>query len=58
MTPLCSLLHMLFKRQLHVFAGGVKIVCHSSYRTIAILKYFCHMQQQHNNTFSMDSFKG
>ena len=43
-TPLCSLLHTLlkaytFKGQVHVFAGQVKIVIHSSYRTSAILKY-------------------
>ena len=30
-----------FKGQVHVFAGQVKIVCHSSCRTSAILKYFC-----------------
>ena len=28
------------KGQVHVFAGRVKIVSHSSYRTCAILKYF------------------
>ena len=30
-----------FKGQVHVFAGRVKIVSHSSSRTSAILKYFC-----------------
>ena len=30
-----------FKGQIHVFAGGVKIISHSSCRTSAILKYFC-----------------
>ena len=30
-----------FKGQVHVFAGPVKIVSHSSCRTSAILKYFC-----------------
>ena len=30
-----------FKGQVHVFAGRVKIVSHSSCRTSAILKYFC-----------------
>ena len=30
-----------FKGQVHVFAGQVKIVSHSSFRTSAILKYFC-----------------
>ena len=30
-----------FKGQVHVFAGQVKIVSHSSCRTSAILKYFC-----------------
>ena len=29
-----------FKGQVHVFAGGMKIVNHSSCRTSAILKYF------------------
>ena len=30
-----------FKGQVHVFAGQVKILSHSSCRTSAILKYFC-----------------
>ena len=30
-----------FKGQVHLFAGQVKIVSHSSRRTSAILKYFC-----------------
>ena len=30
-----------FKGQVHVFAGQVKIVSHLSFRTSAILKYFC-----------------
>ena len=30
-----------FKGQVHVFAGQVKIVSHSSCRTSAILNYFC-----------------
>ena len=30
-----------FKGQVHVFAGQVKIVSHSSCRTSVILKYFC-----------------
>ena len=30
-----------FKGQVHVFAGRVKIVGHSSCRTSAIFKYFC-----------------
>ena len=30
-------------KEVHVFAGQVKIVSHSSYRTSAILKYFCPM---------------
>ena len=30
-----------FKAQVHVFAGQVKSVSHSSCRTSAILKYFC-----------------
>ena len=32
-----------FKGHMHVFAGRVKIVSHSSCRTSAILKYFCHL---------------
>ena len=34
-----------FKGQVHVFAGRVKIVNHSSCRTSAILKYFCPLQK-------------
>ena len=30
-----------FKGQVHVFAGQVKFVSHSSSRTSAILKFFC-----------------
>ena len=30
-----------FKGQVHVFAGRVKIVSHTSFRTYTILKYFC-----------------
>ena len=30
-----------FKGQVHVFAGRVKIVSHTSCRTSTILKYFC-----------------
>ena len=46
--------HMLFiaytfKGQVHVFAGQVKIVCHSSCRTSAILKYFCLLILFHFN---------
>ena len=33
-----------FKGQVHVFAGRVKVVSHSSCRTSAILKYFCPLQ--------------
>ena len=33
-----------FKGQVHVFAGQVKIVSHSSCRSSAILKYFCPLQ--------------
>ena len=42
-TPLCSLKHA-FKGQVHVFAGRVKIVSHSSCRTSTILKFFCSLQ--------------
>ena len=38
-----------FKGQMHVFAGRVKIVGHSSCRTSAILKYFCTLQRQEMN---------
>ena len=34
-------MHILFEGQVHVFAGWVKIVSHSSCRTSVILKYFC-----------------
>ena len=34
-----------FKGQVHVFAGQVKIVSHSSCRTSAILKHFCSLGQ-------------
>ena len=34
-----------FKGQVHVFAGQVKIVIHSSCRTRAILKYFCPLDK-------------
>ena len=30
-----------FKGQVHVFAGRVKIVSHSSCRTSAVFRYFC-----------------
>ena len=45
MHPLCSLLHMLLKGQLHVFAGQVKIVSHSSCRTRAI----CYIRSHHHD---------
>ena len=35
-----------FKGQVHVFAGRVKIVSHSSCRTSKILKYFCTMHRK------------
>ena len=38
-----------FKGQVHVFAGQVKIVSHSSCRTSAILKYFCPLQFMRNS---------
>ena len=38
---LMSFIAFTFKGQVHVFAGQVKIVSHSFYRTSAILKYFC-----------------
>ena len=37
-----------FKGQVHMFAGRVKIVSHSSARTTAILKYFCPLQDLHS----------
>ena len=39
-TPLCFIGYA-FIGQVHVFAGRVKIVSHSSCRTSAIFKYFC-----------------
>ena len=38
------LISYTFKGQVHVFAGQVKIVSHSSCRTSTILKYFCPLQ--------------
>ena len=41
---ICHITHyslMFFIGQVHVFAGQVKIISHSSCRTSAILKYFC-----------------
>ena len=35
-----------FKGQVHVFAGQVNIVSHSSCRTSAILKYFCPLPSE------------
>ena len=35
-----------FKRHVHLFAGRVKVVSHSSCRTIAIFKYFCPLASQ------------
>ena len=35
-----------FKGQVHVFAGRVKIVSHSSCRTNAILKYICPLKSK------------
>ena len=37
-----------FKGQVHVFAGRVKIVSHSSCRTSATLKYFCPLDNSSN----------
>ena len=38
-----------FKGQVHVVAGPVKIVSHSSCRTSAILKYFCPLSLSFSN---------
>ena len=38
-----------FKGQVHVFAGWVKIVSHSSCRTSTILKYFCPLTLRENS---------
>ena len=40
-----------FKGQVHVFAGWVKIVSHSSCRTSAFLKYFCPLSSFENQQF-------
>ena len=34
-----------FKGHAHVFAGRVKVVSHSSFRTSAIFKYFCPLHK-------------
>ena len=47
---------LLFKGQVHVFAGGVKIVSHSYCRTSAILKYFCPLLYQDEMHFKMARF--
>ena len=43
-----------FKGQVHVFAGPVKIVSHSSCRTSAIFKYFCPLLRMANFYESVD----
>ena len=45
-----------FKGQVHVFAGGVKIVSHSYCRTSAILIYFCPLLYQDEMQFKMARF--
>ena len=45
-----------FKRQVHVFAGGVKIVSHLSCRTSAILKYFCSLAAYIQVHFRLEFF--
>ena len=40
-----------FKGQVHVFAGRVKTVIHSSCRTSAILKYFCPLASMQRVNF-------
>ena len=44
----CLMLFIVYssKGQVHVFAGQMKIVSHSSCRTSAILKYFCPLQME------------
>ena len=45
-----------FKGQVHVFAGQMKIVSHSSCRTSAILKYFCRLAIEQASYYDV-SFK-
>ena len=45
-----------FKGQVHVFAGRVKIVSHSSCRTSTILKYFLSPGEELDLLFPLDLF--
>ena len=45
-----------FKGHMHVFAGRVKIVSHSSCRTIVIFKYFCPLWYRKALKFPIRSF--
>ena len=47
-----------FKGQVHVFAGRVKIVSHLSFRTRAILKYFCPLDDDDNDDVGDDDDDG
>ena len=51
LLPLMLFIAYTFKGHVHVFAGRVKIVSHSSCRTSAILKYFCPLQVAHSFQF-------
>ena len=42
-----------FKGQVHVFAGQVKVVSHSSCKTSAIFKYFCPLSMMRVYTHNM-----
>ena len=44
-----------FKGRVHVFAGRVKVVSHSSCRTSAIFEYFCPLMYLTNLYLSMES---
>ena len=45
-----------FKGQVHVFAGRVKIVSHSSCRKSATLKYNCLLKVQYSLSLMYDNF--
>ena len=46
-----------FKGQVHVFAGQVKTLSHSSCRTSAILKYFCPLYGSCLSSVSLPGFE-
>ena len=47
-----------FKGQVHVFAGRVNILSHSSCRTSTILKYYCALRYMFNPLKTENSLAG